>query len=296
MKLLNILICVLFGVLLVGCEDTSPVDSEQYKKEIYLVGAYDNVWPLNVMYTGDTPSEIFITVSSSGSLNLDKDVKVELDVDEEIIHSYNELFFGILNLDKYYLPLNRERYNIPDLNNVLMEHKLGISKNVPIFIETTGIEPDSLYVIPIQIKSVSEYSVNRSGEKMLIKLNMVNAFSNQYSMEGSRILTNGNPQIIQKVKNLKAVNKQSVRLFYGTENENAEKIDTQAIVLTVGETNTTEGENIYPVTITAWNDQKLTVKDGIGTYNAEEKTYDITYSIEIDGVKTTYEEELTLVE
>lgn len=295
MRSIYILISTFLFLLFTGCENTSPMDSEQYKKEVYLVGAYEYVRALDIMYTGDKPSETYITVTTSGSLNLDKDVKVELEIDEKIIDSYNELFFGILNLEKYYIPLEREKYNIPSLNNVLIEHRNGFSKNVPIFIETTGIDPDALYVIPIQIGSVSEYSVNRTGEKMLVKLNMVNLFSAQYSMEGTTVSGDKAPLLIHKVKNLKAVSKQSVRMFLGTENENKTNLSTKSIVLTIRETPLSETKDMFPVTITAWDNQTLEIADGIGTYDAKEEVFDITYSVISDGIKTMYNEQLSIV-
>ena len=48
---------------------------EQYQKEIYLIGAYNRVWTTEVSYSNEEVKTYF-TVSSSGTLALDRDVNV----------------------------------------------------------------------------------------------------------------------------------------------------------------------------------------------------------------------------
>ena len=49
----------LFGVW--GCETVNPLEEEQYKKQIYLVGAYDHVFTQTVYYNDTEEQETFIS-------------------------------------------------------------------------------------------------------------------------------------------------------------------------------------------------------------------------------------------
>ena len=67
------------------------LEKEQYKKEIYLVGAYDRVWTTTVEYS-EEDVETYFTISSSGTLPLDKNVNVKLKINEELVDIYNQKY------------------------------------------------------------------------------------------------------------------------------------------------------------------------------------------------------------
>ena len=71
-----------------ACQVDDPIASEQYRKEIYIVGAYDNVLPFDLPY-GDN-QEAYISLAVSGSLRIDRDVKVNLKPNNESINWYNK--------------------------------------------------------------------------------------------------------------------------------------------------------------------------------------------------------------
>lgn len=288
MKLFHTSFSLIIAYLLCSCTE-NVLENEQYKKEIYIIGAYDRVLPLDVNYNTDY-SETFFTVSSSGSLNVDKNVTVKMGIDEEIVHLYNQKFWGILNLDKYYKPLSQESYNIPTLENTVIEAQKEIYTRVPIQINTSLIHPDSSYVIPVRILEVSEYEVNRSGEKVLLLLNMINSYAGNCKMDGTKSANNETPKKIQKNKNLKAIAPNAVRLFFGTENESQEVIDSKGIVITVLDEMLNETCN--KVEVSAWNSALLS--DGSGYYDTINRQFNITYSITTGNTITEYNEMITL--
>ncbi len=293
MKFIKHTFYILFiGLFITACSE-KLLDKEHYKTEIYLIGGYDRVWPIDVMYS-DTPYESYFSVSSSGSLRLSQDVKVVMSINEALIDHYNNKFLGVLNQDKFLKPLPTDFYSIPNLTNTVIEHKEEIYKTVPIEIMTEGINPDIPYVIPVQIDEVSAFEINPSGEKVLIQLNMLNEFSGSYQLDGS-ILEAGEDKEkrIQKIKNLKAVTKDKVRMFIGAENEIDEKIDELTVCLEVQKilSKNDAGEAVFPVSITGWKDVNVT--NGSGTYNEQTKTFNIEYTVEKEGVSKLYKETLT---
>lgn len=285
----NILIGAFLCLGFISCSE-DLLDKEHYKTEIFLVGGYDRVWTMDVKYT-DEPFENFFSVSSSGSLNLGKDVQVKMGIDEELVDIYNDKFFGVLNKDKFFKPLPQEIYEIPSLTNTVINHKEQIYKRVPILINTVTIDPDCRYVIPIRIEEVSDFEVNKSGEKMLVLLNMLNDYSGTYQLDGSKTVEGENAKRIQKIKNLKAISKDCVRMFWGAENEIDDNLSSSTIYLKVTTPTSSENDALYNVEIHGWDE--LEVENGSGTYDSNKQEFDITYTLIEDGKKVVYHEVLT---
>ena len=282
------ILTLLFSLLIVACVD-NPIDKEQYKKEIYLVGGYDRVLPVDVNYSMDE-SEFFFTVTSSGSKNLDVDVAVSMVVDTELVDTYNQKFLGILNKDRYFKQLDQAKFRIPSLENVVIKHQEEIYARVPVFVDTQTIEPDSAYVIPVRITGVSDYEVNQSGEKMLIELKMKNKYAEAYQLNGTREEGENEVRRIQKVKNLKAVSHNAVRLFYGVENELKENIMDNTLVITLLDDKVGDSETLFKVEVTPWAD--LALSEGSGTYDSQLKEFKISYKVNEGGTEVTYHETL----
>lgn len=281
----KIVMGILACITLISCSK-DLLKKEHYKTEVYLVGAYDKVWTMDVKYEPEK-SENFFTLSTSGSLNFSKEVLVEMVIDEEIITEYNNKFFGVLNLDKFYIPLPEDVYEIPDLKGIKIEPKNGIYKRVPIVLNTSKIDADLAYVVPIKIESVSEYEINDTGGELLIKLRMFNDYSGSYKLDGTKVTGEETPKRIQKIKNLKAISHNSVRLFFGTENELDDNIGSATLALKIGSLISQDDETTFNVDVTGWD--ALEISDASGIYNSETETFDITYT---QG-NTVYHEVLT---
>ena len=277
-------------ILFVTSCDENLYETEQYKKEIYLVGAYNMVWTANVMYSHEE-FESHFTISSSGSVPLDKDVDVSLIVNNALVDSYNKKYLGIMNIDKYYKPLDNTLYNIPSLAQNTIRHENGISVNVPLFIRTEALEVDSPYVIPVAIENTTVYPVNESGRKMLILLNLQNQYSGNYKMDGYMKEAGKEPRRIQKPKAVTATGVNDIRIFYAMNNDSKEKADilSKTIKVSISDENVVGSDKIKKVTVKAWDAKSLTVSDsGEGTYNPETKMFYLKYTV----AGTEYEEKL----
>ena len=119
----KLVVCSLLTLSITSCEK-DLLDKEQYQKEIYLIGAYNRVWTTEVSYSNEEVKTYF-TVSSSGTLALDRDVNVKMKINEELVDIYNKKYWTVLNEDKYYKSLDTDLYSIPSLENTVIKHASG---------------------------------------------------------------------------------------------------------------------------------------------------------------------------
>lgn len=285
----NLFACVCLLLSVASCAE-DPMEKEQYRKEIYLVGAYDRVWTVKVNYA---PEEVrtYFTVSSSGTLPLDRDVHVRVKINEELVDIYNEKYWSIINEDKYYKPLAADLYSIPSLDDIVIRHQDGISVDVPVFIRTAGLDIDRSYVIPVEIENTTEYPVNESGRKMLILLKLENEYSGNYQMDGYMTEAGGSPRRIQKAKELTPTSVNSVRIFYGMNNKSDEQAEIRAktLSLVILDEAAEGSDRLRKVVLSAWDEESLTVTDsGRCTYDPESRQFYLDYTV---GT-TRYEEVL----
>lgn len=282
--------CSILTFFITSCGE-DLYNTEQYKKEVYLVGGYNRVLTLDVMYNHEKVESHF-TISSSGSLPLDQDVDISLKINNDLVDSYNKKYWGVMNLDKYYMALDQSLYSIPSLEHNTILHANGISVNVPLFIQTEELSPDISYVIPVQIENTTVYPVNENGRKMLILLNLKNGYSGNYTMDGYTTEPGKTPRKMQKPKVVTAAGINDIRIFYAINNDSKEKADIQGktIKVSILDESIVDNQKLKKVAVAAWNPETLAVTDsGEGFYNPDTKTFHIKYTIN----NIVYEENLT---
>lgn len=81
----------LLAGLFVSCSKESPLDGEQYYKQVYIVGAYEVVQQFDVAY-GDGPQNAYVAVAAGGSQNIDRNVEVVLTHNDATIEWYNNKY------------------------------------------------------------------------------------------------------------------------------------------------------------------------------------------------------------
>ena len=264
----------LFGVW--GCETVNPLEEEQYKKQIYLVGAYDHVFTQTVYYNDTEEQETFISVAASGSLGLDMDVDVEVAIVPEEVGIYNEMFIGHYSALPWYSVMPEEVYNIPSMR-VTLKQDGEVYERIPIHVNTPLIHCDSNYAIPFRIVSVSHYETT-TDSVLLLALDMQNEYSATYDMTGSTHLLDANGHELDttftgKSKELKAVSQYETRMFYFDYSEDDEDTATECLVLTVNPEDNS-------VSIKPWNTEAFTepaITASGGTYSPDKKMFDIWY-------------------
>lgn len=268
-------ISILTGLFLLlhlwSCNE-NPIDSEQYKKRIYIVKSIDKVYTSDLKYS-DSIQETFVSVAISGSQPQDQNVKIELELVPEAVGIYNEKYIGRWSSKPYYTVMPDRFYSIPSMETEMYAGGETFAR-LPILMNTADIHCDSTYTIPIAIKSVSAYEVNTEISSLLMAFNMVNDYSGIYQMIGKKTETaNGNSSNIGKSKTLKAISEKAVRMFIeASKDDDKTLIPSTNVVITVASDNS--------VAVTPWDaaNANFTITGSGGTYNPANKSFNIWYS------------------
>jgi len=271
------LICLLVFGLLIACQK-NPLDTEQYFKQIYIVGALDIVKSFDVPYA-NTPQEAYISIATGGSQNIDRDVKVTLTHSDEMIDWYNNKY--MIDAPIKYQKLDEQYYNIPSLTTVI---KAGhVYERLPFFVHTEGLSCDSLYALTFKIKSVSDYQMNKKDTVLILNLNFVNDYSDTYQMTAIKYILDAEgketaPTAINIQRTLKAVDENSVRFINEAIAEPSmsqdrttyfNNIDNNSVVFTE------IGEGLFAVT--GW--KNLDIRSGSAEYKDDCFTFSFDYSV-----------------
>jgi hypothetical protein len=210
-KIITALFTVLFSVA--SCEDVNVLESEQYIKQVYIIGASDVVWPFDVSFSSE-PQAAYISLATGGSQNIDRDVTVKLGHNDAIIDWYNNKY--MYDAPVQYQKLDEAYYSIPSMETVI---KAGeVYTRLPFTITTEGLHCDSLYSITFEIESVSAYEKNPEDSVLILNFNLVNEYSGVYQLNAARYSVNsaGNVSPLGSLsvsRTLRAVDENSVRFF-----------------------------------------------------------------------------------
>lgn len=213
MKLNRILF--LFGILggvFTSCSKENPLENEQYFKQVYIVGAYNVVTKFDVPY-GEEQST-YISVATSGSLDIDQDVDVTLTHNDATIDWYNKKY--MIDAPVKYRKLEESAYDIPSMTTTI---KAGnVYTRFPFTVSSSGLHCDSLYALTFKIESVSAYTKQSKDTVLIMNLNFTNEFSGNYQLTATKYTLDatGNetlPTSMNLNRTVKAVDKDRVRFI-----------------------------------------------------------------------------------
>ncbi|WP_294079989.1 BT_3044 domain-containing protein [Proteiniphilum sp. UBA5384] len=277
----SIIWSIVSGMLLSfsSCQD-EYYEKEIYKKIVYIVHSENKINPFTHPFKG-APTEGFISLYCSGSLMPDADIEIEIGLDDELIAKYNYIEFEE-DESRYVKALKAEHYNIPSFHvKIRKGEPFG---TMPIFVTSEGLSPDSMYVIPLKIKSISpNYEISKDLSSILYAIKLENAYSGLYRMTGSLQEEGGAsmPQQVFKDKTLLPLNEFTCRMFLGTENELAENIPLRSLQFTV--------QSDHSIMITENNN----VRDlGGSNYDPETESFILNYSYIISEKRYEIREKL----
>jgi hypothetical protein len=285
-KIKNYIVVLLLTMqVFAACEVVDPLATEQYQKDIYIIGAYERVSSFNLPY-GDE-QDAFVSVSASGTQKVDQDVEVTLRQDNDIIDWYNGKY--MLDAKVKYQQLDPARFNIPSWKTTL--HVGELYAHLPFKVNTTDLHCDSLYAIGIAIETVSAYQIAESGTELIFTLKLVNDYSGIYQLDASKvtvkeeILEDGSSQWVEQglavpisvQRTLTATSHDAVRFFHEKQKETLaeysnsydpnkdyfEAIDKYCIRFVKAEGN--------KFTVESWNG--MSIMDGEVEYNAPNFTF-----------------------
>lgn len=239
-------IVLVFSVLVgfIACEDNGQFTEEQYKKVIYLLSSDNNkVFP-GIHRLDEAVSTGYVSIGVGGTNPIDQNVTVEIERDDSLMHVYNKINFDI-DSSKYARELDPARFDIQSYQITLKAGNQDQYTLLPIRVHTTGLSPDSIYFVPLRIKSVSNYEVNPKYQAVLYRVYLENDYAQQkeqtvYAVRGDRQVGDGGPSKVTLDKRAYPVTKDQIRIFADTKNssDKLNEINRYSILLQVKEDST----------------------------------------------------------
>ena len=243
-----------------ACNEENFSAKEYYEYVVYLMSRetrnYQNIYNVSHPYNEGVETIGYISVGCGGSLSNPVEITVELELDNTPLELYNDM---IDSDDKARL-LPENRYYIPGLTAVLPANSVKPYAKLPVFVVTDGLSPDSMYVIPLAIKSVSGgFQANPDKSTVLYRIVMDNYYADHlessfYSVKGGNLeeitLEDGTTTLYPvtgytKSRVLKPVAKYSIRMLAGEEKSEKNEtftlaeLEQSAIIITVNQDDNT---------------------------------------------------------
>jgi hypothetical protein len=245
-----------------GCNTDSIYQEEQYKTLVYLLSGSDNVFATSYTLNEDEPVR-YVSIGCGGSNSNEQDITVTLEPYTEMLDKYNSLNYNYQS--EYAKLLPADRYEIESYSVTLPAKSNYHYARLPIKVRPLGLSPDSLYFIPLRIKSVSRYDVNEEKRDVLFRVAIENDYAEQlvptyYVKSGSMT----NPiTVLSGTKLVQPLEKDKVRMFVGNEiygsTTTVEDIERLSIVVQINEDNS--------LTITPYGSMEVEMLDNVNGYN-----------------------------
>lgn len=227
--------------------DKDLLNEEQYKKVVYVL-SHDNNNVFPMLHAFEEPESTgYLTVYVSGTLPIDEPVTVEFEYNDTLLSEYNRLNFDI-DTAKFARRLKPENYTLESMSVTMTPGDEDSYALLPVKIRPEGLSPDSTYMLPLQIKSISNYELNPKKSTVLYRVYVENKYAEQikstmYFMKGTRLKDGDKVEAaIASNKRLKPIAANRVRLFPEaiTYKEELAYIKRWAIYLDINENGTVD--------------------------------------------------------
>lgn len=250
-SLINKILACLVVSCFVACNDTDIFNKELYKKVVYVLSYENQAYP--VVHSLNEPESIgYLTVYAGGSTSIDQDVVVTFEHDDELLLKYNLSNYD-LDTSKYAVELDASRYSLESYTTTLKKGAQDAYSLLPIKIRPEGLSPDSIYLIPLKIKNVSNYELNPERSNVLYRVVLENDYAEQknatyYFMKGER-KTEGQEMSVKIAgnKKVKPLTKNRIRVFAALENgNNKDELDLINKYSMILQVNSDQSVSIFP--------------------------------------------------
>ena len=245
MKMLVKIGFILFLICFASCNTDKIYTEEQYKNVVYLLSGSENIYTESYTLNDAAPVKYF-SVVCGGTRPNDKEVTVTIVPDLDMFHAYNRRNFDSESLYAKLLP--ESRYQIASYTATIPANPTDQYVKVPVRVNPHGLSPDSVYFIPLTIKSVSRYEVNENKNNMLYRVTIENDYARQkvatyYAMRGVETNRSNNAEtMLSGAKLVQPLTKNKVRMFAGNYTQGREStvadIQRLAMVVEIKEDNT----------------------------------------------------------
>jgi hypothetical protein len=225
-----------------SCNNDERFHEEMYKSVFSLVCDNDNVYSAVHSFENEI-SEGFVSVYCGGTNPIKEDVVIELEYDTDIINKYNYRYYD-LDTPRYSKVLDASRFDMSGFTATMKAGQADPYVTFPLKIHTAGISPDSVYFIPLKIKSLSrEYDINPNKVSVMYRPFVENKYAQTkvnttYSSRGEK-----SGMEIVSTKRMYPLTATQSRVTVDTQTgltdniTNLELIRRYAIILTVGADN-----------------------------------------------------------
>ena len=234
-----LIVCILANSL-IGCNTDIIYQEEQYKTVVYILSGTDNVFATSYTLNEDEAVR-YVSIGSGGSNSNEKEIEVTLEPNPEMLDKFNSLNYNYQS--EYAKLLPADRYEIMSYTATLPANSDYHYARIPVKVRTLGLSPDSIYFIPLKIKSVSNFDVNKDKSDILFRVAIENDYAQQlvptyYSKSGSMT----NPvTVLSGAKLVQPLEKDKVRMFIGNETYSSTttvaKIQNLSVVVQINEDN-----------------------------------------------------------
>lgn len=242
-------LAILSPILLiaVSCNEDEMFNKEQYEKIVCLVSDDDFVFSVDHSLEQEE-SVGYLSVVVGGSKMIDQDVTIEFEPDNELLDRYNKVNFDI-ETDKFAKLLPTQRYNIPSMSVTMQAGSNDQYVLFPIHVKTEGISPDTTYVIPLRIKSISNYKLHPEKTAALYRVRIQNKYATQtpvtlYSSKGTSQTVNQEiPEAFSTTKTVFPISGKQIRMYAGKilfddKNVTEEGLKQNSVIVEINDDNT----------------------------------------------------------
>ncbi len=251
---------VVFGFS--NCNTDSIYQEEQYKTLVYLLSGAENVYATSYTLNEEEPVR-YVSIGCGGSNSNEEDITITLEPNPEMLDRYNSLNYNYES--EYAKLLPADRYEIESYSVTLPANSDYHYARMPVKMRPLGLSPDSIYFIPLKIKSVSRYDVNEDKSDVLFRVTIENDYAEQlvptyYVKSG----TMTNPvTVLSGTKLVQPLDSNKVRMFigneiYGTLTTEAD-IERLSVVVQVNEDTS--------LTVTPYGSMEVEMLDKVNGYN-----------------------------
>ena len=238
-----LVMCVMWCI---SCDTDSIYKDEQYKSVIYLLSGTENVYTESYTLNETEPVKYF-SIGCGGSNPNEDEVVVTIEDDNVLLDLYNRNNFDI-DISSYAKLLPSNRYEVASYVVTIPAKPKEQYVKVPVKVSPLGLSPDSIYFIPLAIKSVSRYEVNENKKNMLFRVTIENDYARQivttrYVKKGTITNQFNNEETLMSGdKIVQPLTKNKVRMFAGNfvqnQTTNVDDIERYAIVVQVNDDQT----------------------------------------------------------
>ncbi|GAB1415747.1 DUF4361 domain-containing protein [Paludibacter sp.] len=174
----NLLLAFILLSGFTSCEE-DIFNKELYEKIFSLLSDSEQVF--NVVHPfEDGGSNRNLSIYCSGTKSIDEDVTIEIELDtDSLFKKYNEREHDLDSLS-FAKKLDASRFQVASFTTTMKANQKDPYAAIPIKIDVNGLSPDSVYFIPLRIKSVSgNYKINPDKRNILYRPLLENRFASQ---------------------------------------------------------------------------------------------------------------------